>query len=58
MHHNDDGADIANTYTKLKKQHSALMKRDLKRDHMKHGKRGNKRRYYSDSSSSSDSDSE
>ena len=58
VHQQDDEVDVARAYKKLKKQHSALMERELKRDRKKHGKRGKKRRYYSDSSDSSDNDSE
>ena len=58
MHQQDDEADVAGAYKKLKKQHSALMKHKLKRDRKKHGERGKKKRYYSDSSDSSDNDSE
>ena len=58
MHQADDEANIAKAYEKLKKQHSAMMKRKLKRGYKKHGRRGKKRRYYSNSSNSSDSDSE
>ena len=58
MHQVNNESGVAKAYKKLKKQHSAMMKCKLKRDNKKQGKRGKKRRYHSDFSDSSDSDSE
>ena len=39
MHQQDDNADVAGAYKELKKQYYTLMKRELKRDCKKDGKR-------------------
>ena len=54
----DDEAEVAAAYNKIRKQHAAMMKREMKKARKKHKKRGKKRRYFLDSSDSSDSDSE
>ena len=58
LHQVDDEANVSKVYEKLNKQYSAMKKCKLKRGRKKHDKREKKRRYYSDSSDLSDSNSE
>ena len=54
----NDVTEVTAAYNKLRKQHTNMMKREMKKARKKHKKRGKKRRYFSDSSNSSDNDSE